>query len=96
MPGKVVLRSSLDYHRAYREGAFTPSDVVEALLPLIRREGKDVSRHATAFLSVKAELVRKAAAASTKRWEAGEPLSLMDGVPMVSLILLTSSRCVLQ
>lgn len=35
-----------------------------------------------AFLESKAELVRSAAAASTRRYAIGKPLSVLDGVPI--------------
>jgi hypothetical protein len=70
-----------DIHDAYKSGALTPSDVVEGLLPLIRRDIAQRSPHSTSFTESKVELVRKAAEASTKRWKAGKPLGILDGVP---------------
>lgn len=70
-----------DFYNAYKSGALTPSDVVEALLPLIRRDVAQRSPHATAFTESKVELVRQAAEASTQRWKAGKPLGMLDGVP---------------
>ena len=55
--------------------------MVEKLLPLIRRDIE--GEHSVAFLSVKAEVVRKAAEESTKRYKGGRWLSVLDGVPMV-------------
>lgn len=94
--GASKLWSCLDYHAAYRAGTFTPVDVVEALLPLVRRgkEGKVEGKHATAFLCVKAELVRKAAEESAERWRRGEQRGVLDGVVMVSFSLpLHSTSC---
>lgn len=73
--------TTLDYHNAFKAGRITPTDVVEKLLPLIRRDVTPRSPHATAFVDVNPELMRKAAAASTKRWKEGKPLSVLDGVP---------------
>lgn len=70
-----------DFHNAYRSGTHTPTDIVETLLPLIRRDVQQRSRHSTAFMPGPAEAVRQAAEASTRRWKAGKPLSILDGVP---------------
>lgn len=83
-PKGKVLRSALEYSEAYRSGDVSPVDVVEALLPLVKRDGEG-GKHATAFLCVRAEMVRKAAEMSAERWRQGKPRSLIDGVVMVSL-----------
>lgn len=70
-----------DYHQAYKDGKLTPLDIVDALLPLIRRDVSNRSPHSTAFTEVRVDLVRQAAEASTKRWKDGKPLSILDGVP---------------
>lgn len=70
-----------DFHNAYKTGACTPSDVVEALLPIIRRDISQRSPHSTSFTETKVELVRRAAEASTRRWNSGKPLGILDGVP---------------
>lgn len=74
--------TTADYHEAYTSGTLTPSDVVEFLLPLITRHGKGVSKYAVAYLDVQPEIVRAAARASTERYRAGKPLSMLDGVPV--------------
>ena len=51
-------------------------------MPLIRRDVERATKHSIAFLDTKVELVRKAAEESTKRYQAGKPLSPLDGVPM--------------
>lgn len=79
---KAVFHSAIDYHEAYKAGKLTPLAVVEALLPLVRRDVKNATKHSVAFLSTKADIVRKAAEESTQRYKAGEPLSPLDGVPM--------------
>jgi hypothetical protein len=71
-----------DYHEAFKSGKFTPTDVVTALLPLIRRDVPNRSKHSTAFLTTRVDLVRKAAEESTKRYAAGKPLGVLDGVPV--------------
>ncbi|KAF1971684.1 glutamyl-tRNA amidotransferas-like protein subunit A [Bimuria novae-zelandiae CBS 107.79] len=70
-----------DYHEAYKSGRLTPSDVVEALLPLIRRDAANRSPHSTAFIDTRVDLVTQAAEASTRRWKEGKPLGVLDGVP---------------
>ena len=50
-PAEKTFYTSLDYHEAYRSGKLTPLDVVEALLPLVRRDVKDATKHSIAFLS---------------------------------------------
>ena len=71
-----------DYHVAYKSGKLTPSEVADALLPLIRRDARPAGKHSIAFLDSKVELVRKAAGASTERYKQGNPLGIMDGVPI--------------
>jgi Asp-tRNA(Asn)/Glu-tRNA(Gln) amidotransferase A subunit family amidase len=70
-----------DFHDAYQTAKFTPTQVVEALLPLIRRDVQTRSPHSTAFVDTKVEAVRAAAEASTRRWKEGKPLGVLDGVP---------------
>ncbi|ETI19771.1 hypothetical protein G647_08784 [Cladophialophora carrionii CBS 160.54] len=71
-----------DYHELYKSGKLTPSDVVEQLLPLIRRDIQPAGRYSVAFIDSKVDLVRAAAKASTERYRAGKPLSQLDGVPL--------------
>lgn len=73
--------SIADYHKAYRSGKTTPTAVVEALLPIILRDGEKSSHHSTAWLDSNVMLVKAAAAESTKRWKEGKPLGILDGVP---------------
>jgi hypothetical protein len=71
-----------DYHEAYKSGKLTPTDVVNRLLPLIRRDISPRTTHSTAFLSSRVDLITAAAEASTKRYASGTPLSVLDGVPV--------------
>lgn len=71
-----------DFHKAYKSGKTTPTEVVEALLPIILRNGDDATHHSRAWLDSNVELIRTAAAESTKRWKAGSPLGILDGVPI--------------
>jgi len=74
--------SVLDYHEAYRSGKLTPTVVAEALLPLVRRNIRNASKHSTAILESRVDLVLKAAKDSTKRYQDGKHLSPLDGVPV--------------
>lgn len=76
--------SIADFHDAYRSGKLTPTDVVEYLLPLIRRDVAQRSPHSTAFVDSRVDFVRSAAAASTTRWKEGKPLGILDGVPFAA------------
>ncbi|KAJ4271480.1 hypothetical protein NW762_000183 [Fusarium torreyae] len=78
---KARYYTASDYHEMYKSGKVTPLQVAEALLPLISRpDGKYsdgwVDSHG------KDHLVLEAAKASTERWAAGKPLSVLDGVPI--------------
>lgn len=63
---------------AFREGEFTPSDLVENYLTEIDKKNPGLN----AYLEIFEKEARKQAEESTKRWQAGKPLSLLDGVPM--------------
>lgn len=56
--------------------------MVEALLPLIRRDVSPAGQYSVGFIDTKVELVRTAAKASTERYRLGKPLSVLDGVPV--------------
>ncbi|KAJ9353681.1 hypothetical protein DTO027B9_5124 [Paecilomyces variotii] len=74
--------TSADYHARYLSGELTPSAVVEALLPLIRRDVSPPGKHSVAFLESHVESVRAAAEESTQRYKNGKPLGPLDGVPV--------------
>lgn len=71
----------VDYHTKYLSGELTPTAVVEALLPLIRRDIDSPSLHSLSFISTDVRLVLEAAHQSTARYAAGKSLGLLDGVP---------------
>lgn len=82
-PASSVYPSALDYHRAYLSGKVTPSAIVEYLLPLIHRDGMALEGiHSVGFSQSNADLARRAAEESTKRYKLGQPLGLLDGVPV--------------
>jgi Asp-tRNA(Asn)/Glu-tRNA(Gln) amidotransferase A subunit family amidase len=78
---KNQFHAITDFHTAYKDGTVTPTDVIEALLLLVRRDVSQRSSLSTAFVDTKVEIVRRAAEASTARWRAGKPLGILDGVP---------------
>ncbi|KAF2865896.1 amidase signature enzyme [Massariosphaeria phaeospora] len=80
--GRSNFPSVADYHAAYASGALTPLDIVETLLPLVRRDVSAPTPHSTAFIEVQVDMVRAAAEASTARWKAGTARGLLDGVPI--------------
>ena len=67
-----------DYHTAYETGNITPTAVAETLLDVISKHPK----HKDAFLEIKKDSVIAAAEASTRRYKAGKPLGVFDGVPV--------------
>lgn len=71
-----------DFHDAYLAKKLTPTAVVNALLPLIRRDVPNRNEHSTAFLASRVDLIQAAAEASTKRYEEGNPLGVLDGIPI--------------
>ncbi|MGO6694464.1 amidase [Rhizobium johnstonii] len=62
----------------YRAGAFTPLDVLSAVAARLDAVNADIN----AVVAEDRAAARGQAAAATKRWKAGEPLSAIDGVPM--------------
>lgn len=81
-PPSKVHYSILDFHEAYKSGRTTPTAVANALLPLICRDVEEPTKHSIAFLESRVDLILAAAEASTKRYQAGKPLSPLDGVPI--------------
>ncbi|PON93727.1 Amidase [Trema orientale] len=70
-----------DYAHAYRSGIATPSVVVEHVISVLE-EFSSKKPPTPLLISFDAEEVRKQAAASTKRFEEGNPLSILDGIFM--------------
>ena len=69
-------RSVKDYYEAYKTSQLTPSSVAEALLKLI----SESPEHRLAFLVLRKKEVLAEAEASTRRYKAGKPLSVLDGI----------------
>ncbi|GAV65101.1 Amidase domain-containing protein [Cephalotus follicularis] len=70
-----------DYAHAYRSGLTTPSTVAENIISVIKEFNYD-KPPTPLLISFDAEDIRKQAAASTKRFEEGYPLSILDGIFM--------------
>lgn len=77
-----AFHSIADYHKVYKSGKTTPTEVVEALLPIILRTEENPTHHSKAWLDSNVQLIRTAAAESTKRWKAGLARGILDGVPI--------------
>ena len=71
-------RSVVDYHEKYKAGRLTPFSVAEALLKLI----SESPEHRLAFLVLRKKEVLAEAEASTRRYQAGKPISVLDGIPV--------------
>jgi Asp-tRNA(Asn)/Glu-tRNA(Gln) amidotransferase A subunit family amidase len=63
---------------AFRDGADTPRAFLERCIEVIERRDRDVR----AFVSTHIPNARAAADASTERYRAGRPLSVVDGLPV--------------
>lgn len=80
--GKQNYYTTADYHALYTAGQVTPVDVVDTLLPLVRRDAQPPGKHSIAFLESQEKLIRAAATASAERYKKGQPLGPLDGVPV--------------
>ncbi|KAI1444306.1 amidase signature enzyme [Annulohypoxylon stygium] len=76
------FHSAADYHELYKSGKLTPLQVAKGLLPLIYRGQNPPAKYESAFAVTKEELVLAAAKKSTERYAAGQPLGVLDGVPI--------------
>lgn len=74
-------RSSYPLHLAYREGRTDPVAVAERFLSALEIADTD-DPPLRGFIAQYPEDLRAQARASAARWEAGRPLSLLDGVPV--------------
>ncbi|KAK7989461.1 hypothetical protein PG989_009776 [Apiospora arundinis] len=75
------FHSAADYHELYKSGKLTPVQVAEALLPLISQDQESGAKYGAAWAAVNEEIALESAKASAKRYAAGKPLSVLDGVP---------------
>ena len=67
-----------DFHAAFEAGRLTPSEVAETLLQLISSDRE----HAKAFLDINRPVILAAADESSRRYNAGRSLGILDGVPV--------------
>jgi Asp-tRNA(Asn)/Glu-tRNA(Gln) amidotransferase A subunit family amidase len=71
-----------DYARLYRQGVTTPLEVAESALAAIQ-ESDQLAPPMRIFVAVNREDILEQARAATQRIQSGQPLSLLDGVPVV-------------
>lgn len=81
--GKSNYYTAADYHALYKGAELTPVDVVETLLPMIRRDAQPPGEHSVAFLESHGKGILAAAEASAERYKKARPLGPLDGVPVV-------------
>ena len=67
-----------DFHAAFISGKISPLDVSKTLLHLIATS----SEHAKAFLDINKRIILAVAEESSRRYKAGRPLGILDGVPV--------------
>lgn len=77
----LKLYSVADYRAKYLSGELTPTDVVRAILPLIRRDGGQPGKHSIAWREIQVERILKAAEESTQRYKNKQPIGPLDGIP---------------
>ncbi len=70
-----------DYADAYRNGTLTPEGVAEQVLAAIRQTDSG-DQPLRAFIATNQDDLMAQARASAGRFEAGKPLSILDGVPV--------------
>jgi Asp-tRNA(Asn)/Glu-tRNA(Gln) amidotransferase A subunit family amidase len=71
-----------ELERAYREGRRTPREVCDATLDAIRASDRD-DPPLRAVIRTTDDRARQGADAATERWRRGQPLSPLDGAPVV-------------
>ncbi|KAM3527953.1 hypothetical protein MY4038_006116 [Beauveria bassiana] len=73
-----------DYHAMYKSGQVTPLQVITLLLSLTSKYAKEPSVYQDAWADSHGadHIALEAATASTERWAAGQPLGILDGVPI--------------
>ena len=79
--GQTKKNSVACYRQLYLSHELTPLDVVQVILPLIRRDTVPPGEHSVAWFDVQVDLVLDAAKASTLRYKTGRSLGPLDGVP---------------
>ncbi len=86
MSDDLIYASALDLLKWYREKSISPVEVTEAVLSQIEKHNKSLN----AFVLVDEDYALGKARESEARWQKGEPMGLIDGVPTtVKDLLLT-------
>ncbi|MCO5555100.1 hypothetical protein L7F22_008641 [Adiantum nelumboides] len=81
-PAKSFRRWTIrDYSKAYKSGVLTPTMVAERFLQAVK-ESLQPAPGMGFFINHSEEDILKQAALSTSRYNKGEPLSILDGVPI--------------
>jgi Asp-tRNA(Asn)/Glu-tRNA(Gln) amidotransferase A subunit family amidase len=75
------FNSVTDYARAYREGKITPADIARKFLESAS-DSDTGGRPLRAFIALNQEDMLKQAEESSERFRKGNPLSILDGVPV--------------
>jgi len=70
--------SAVDLAAAYRDGTATPVEVLDACLARIAALNPQLN----AFVALRADAARQEAVRSAARFAAGQPLSMLDGLPL--------------
>jgi aspartyl-tRNA(Asn)/glutamyl-tRNA(Gln) amidotransferase subunit A len=76
--GELTSRSAVELLRGYAERAFSPLEVIDAVARTIEAREPTLN----AFWQLDLDAARSAATLSTQRWHSGQPLGLLDGVPV--------------
>ncbi|CAO2827361.1 unnamed protein product [Amaranthus hypochondriacus] len=71
----------MDYSKAYTSGVLTPSMVAERFIKAVE-QSTSINTNMSFFIDCDANNILEQAAASTIRHKKGEPLSVLDGVPI--------------
>jgi Asp-tRNA(Asn)/Glu-tRNA(Gln) amidotransferase A subunit family amidase len=78
-PARALLRPFAPQATAFRAGASSPREVLEACIATIASDEPAIA----AFVTHDLPAARRAADAASARWKAGNPLSPVDGMPFV-------------
>ncbi|MGB3697613.1 MAG: amidase [Gordonia sp. (in: high G+C Gram-positive bacteria)] len=86
---ELCALSALELSKAYRDGSFSPVDVIDEVLGAVDR----VDAHLNAFCLVDPDGARSAARAAERRYRDGSALGPLDGVPVsIKDIFLTAGH----
>ncbi|MCT9087435.1 amidase [Streptomyces sp. ASQP_92] len=77
-PSELIDLTARQLLTGYRAGTFSPLDATRAVLARV----EEVQGRLNAFVRIDTEPALAQARAATERWHAGEPVGLLDGVPV--------------